>query len=92
MLNIFIETNIGADDKEVAFNITAEAHDLSFDHAFGTERPGIEWEFTLEACEGCTWKEAEEWMESHQDKLREEADDLARDMLEESQIEAGESD
>jgi len=72
MLNIFIETNIGADDKQVAIEI----------EAFACEVNG--WQFSVADFEGCDKQEACQWVRDNQKKLEKKAERLAREMREDA--------
>lgn len=71
MIELFIETNVGSDDKQVAFYIDA----INCDNG---------WEFSLADFEGCSKQEACQWIAGNQKKLEQKACQAAREDRDES--------
>lgn len=74
MINLFIETNIGADDKQVSFYIEAFSCDVNG------------WEIFVEDPEGCSKHEACQWVRDNHQKLVKKIETKAREMREESEL------
>lgn len=80
MINLFIETNIGANDSAVALEI--EATDCEYNG----------WQFEVVQFEGCTKQEACQWVRENQSKLLKKVNEKIRENRDEAVLAAADID